>query len=355
MRTERTAQLILENGMRFTGRAFGHVHDAVGEVIFTTGMTGYQEEITDPAYCGQIVVMTYPLIGNYGINFEDMESDKPALAALVVREKCDYPNNFRTETDLDSFLKQKQVLGLEGIDTRALTRTIRDNGCMRGLITTQALSEDEVQERFADAEAADKSQFVSTQEQYTIQGEGAHVAFLDLGTKASLLKELQNRGCRVTVFPYDIDAAEIAAVSPDAVFVSSGPGDPRALTKTIETVRALSQDFPVLGIGNGHLVVSLALGCTVEKMRFGHHGGNYPAKNCLTGSVSVVAQNHLYAVTKVPDTVEITYVNANDGSCEGIRHKTLPVRGVQFQPEASDLPEIAGIFDNLIAGGKENA
>lgn len=349
---ERTAAvLILENGMRFSGYAFGDIHDVVGEVVFATGMTGYQEELTDPSFAGQIVTMTYPLIGNYGINLEDNESEKPALTAFVVREKCDYPNNFRTEMDLDGYLKQQGVLGLEGIDTRALTRALRDHGVMKGIITTQAdkLSETEIQQRLDSLDNSDVIARVTAKAPYVIDGKGIHVAFLDLGTKTGILRDLKARGCKLSVFPASATAEEILAVQPEMLFVSNGPGDPKDVPHVSETIKALLGKLPVRGICMGHQLISLAVGCNTKKLKFGHHGGNHPVKDMKTGRIYITSQNHNYVVCDLPEDVEATYINVNDNSVEGIRHKKLDAASVQFHPEASPGPlDTAHLFDEFL-------
>lgn len=338
MQNSATARLILENGTVFTGRPFGFVHDVLGEVVFTTNMTGYQETLTDPSFCGQIVVMTYPLIGNYGINFEDMESDKPALSAFVVREACDYPSNFRTEMSLDGFLRQNRIMGLEGIDTRALTRIIRDCGCMRGIITTQNLDGEDLKARFDTLDNSDVISRVSAKYSYNIGGTGERVAFIDMGTKHGILRDLSALGCDITVFPYNVSAKEIEKLNPDMVFVSNGPGDPRDVPETVETVKQLIGKYRVCGICMGHQIIGLALGCGIKKLKFGHHGGNHPVKNTETGRVYISSQNHNYIVSDLPGDVRELYTNVNDGTCEGIKHDGLRVCSVQFHPEASPGP-----------------
>lgn len=347
----KAAELILENGMRFKGKAFGYVHDVVGEVVFSTSMTGYQEAITDPSFCGQLVILTYPLIGNYGINLEDMEADRPALSALIVREKCDYPNNFRTEMDLDGFLRQNRVLGLEGIDTRALTRVIRDNGCMRGIITTEVgmLSDRALEARFDGLDNSDVVSRVSTKEIYTIPGAGKHVAFIDAGAKAGIIRALKERGCKITVFPFDTPADKILEYAPDMLMISNGPGDPEDIPETVATVKALIGKLPVCGVCMGHLVIGLAMGCKTKKLKFGHHGANQPVKNLATGKVSITSQNHNYILSDLPDELEVSYINVNDGTCEGIRGKNIAVQSVQFHPEACPGPlDTGNIFDDFL-------
>lgn len=343
----RKAILILENGIRFTGTAFGYLKDVVGEVVFSTSMTGYQETITDPSYCGQIVIFTYPLVGNYGTNLEDKEGEKPSLSAIVVREKCDYPNNFRTEMDLDGYLKQNKVLGLEGIDTRALTKIIRNAGCMRGIITTdESISEEEIKSRLEGYDPSDVVKTVSTSKKYEIEGEGKKVALIDMGTKLGIINKLKERNCNIAVFPYDASLEDIIDFNPDVVLVSDGPGSPLDVPETIETVKGLMGRYPLRGICMGQLVIGLALDGTVKKLKFGHHGSSQPVKNVKSGEVLVTPQNHNYVIDKLSDELEVTYVNVNDGSYEGVEGKTLDVKAVQFYPEAYSKKDI---FDDLLA------
>lgn len=335
------AELILENGIRFKGQAFGDIHDAVGEVVFSTGMVGYQEMLTDPVNAGQIVVMTYPLIGNYGINLEDNESEIAPIRALVVREKCDYPHNFRTEMTLEGFMKQEKILGIEGIDTRALTKIIRNEGTMRGIIVCGTeISDADAKARFESFDNSKAVAEVSTKEKYQIKGSGKNVAVIDLGTTKSVLEDFKKCGAAITVYPYNTSADEILADNPDVVFVSDGPGNPNDISETVETVKSLIGKVNVCGISAGHLVIALALGCKVEKMKFGHHGSNYPVKNIKDGRVYITTQSHSYVITEISDDVEISYTNVNDGSIAGISHKTLAVNSVQFRPDAVGLSMI---------------
>lgn len=348
------AQLILENGTRFTGTMFGAEKDVVGEVVFATGMVGYQEELTDPSFTGQLVTMTFPLVGNYGINLEDMESDRAHLTALICREKCDTPSNFRNEMTLDTFLKNQGVVGLEGIDTRALTRILRDSGVMRGVIMAGEPTDAQVKALMDSLDNSDVILRVTTKEKYVINPAGRkHAAFIDLGTKKAILRALEKRDCKITVFPATVKAEEILAENPDFVFISSGPGDPMDAPGTLDTVKALVGKLPIFGLCTGHLLIGLALGCKAEKMKFGHHGGNQPVKDKETGSVYITSQAHNYTLTDYPQDVEETFTNVNDGSCEGIRHKSLPIESVQFHPEAAPGPlEVGFIFDRFLKGVK---
>ncbi len=344
------AQLILENGKRFCGEMFGSEHDVVGEVVFTTGMTGYQETLTDPSYAGQIVTMTFPLIGNYGINFEDMEADKVNLSAFVVREKCDYPSNFRSEMTLEDFLKQQNIVGLEGIDTRALTKVLRDNGCMKGVIMKGEPSDEEVNKLLSTLNNSDVILKTTTKEKYTInRNADTHVAVIDMGSKDSMLRYLQERNCKITVFPANAPADEIISVNADLVFVSNGPGNPLDAPGTVDTVKQLIGKVPLCGICMGHQIIGLALGAKTQKLKFGHHGGNQPVKDLLNGNVFVTAQNHNYTLTDLPEDVTETYINVNDKSCEGLKHKTLPIESVQFRPAAASSPcTLDSLFDKFL-------
>lgn len=347
----RAAELILENGMSFKGRTFGYVQDVVGEVVFSTAMTGYQEAITDPSSAGQIVVLTYPLVGNYGINLEDMEGDKPALTALIVREKCDYPNNFRTEMDLDGFLRQNRIVGLEGIDTRALTRVIRDNGCMKGIITTEVgmMSDRALAARFEEFDNRDAVSRVSTKDSYTIPGSGMSVALLDLGVKKSVIRGLKERDCKITVFPYNTSSEKILAAKPDMVLVSNGPGSPEDIPEAVQTVKDLLGKVALKGICLGQLVIGVAAGCGIEKLKFGHHGANQPVKDLVSGKLLVTAQNHNYTLTDIPKEISVSHINVNDGTCEGIISEKLNIKCIQFRPEDYPSSHVSrSIFDEFL-------
>jgi carbamoyl-phosphate synthase small subunit len=343
-------QLILENGQRFSGEMFGAIKDIAGEIVFTTNMTGYQETLTDPSYAGQIVTMTFPLIGNYGINLDDNEAKHTNLKAFVVREKCDFPSNFRNEMNLSDFLEEEGVVGLEGVDTRALTRIIRDYGCMKAVIMKGEPSDADVK---ALMETLDNSRVIletTTSEQYVINPDGkTHVAFIDMGAKDGILRELKKRDCKITVFRADVKPEEIESVKPDMVFLSNGPGDPLDAPGTVDTVKALIGKMPVCGICMGHQIISLALGCKTAKLKFGHHGGNHPVKYAETGICYITSQNHNYIVTDYPECVEEWFTNVNDGTSEGIRHKSLPVLSVQFHPEAAPGPlDTNWLFDRFL-------
>lgn len=343
------AKLILENGMVFEGNAFGYLSDSVGEVVFTTGMTGYQEVLTDPSYYGQIVTMTYPLIGNYGVNLEDVESNSPKVRGFIVREKCSFPSNFRCEMNLDDYLKQNKIVGLEGIDTRALTKVLRNNGTMKGIIVVNEIGEQDINDRIEAYSNKEAVKNVTTDKVYTIEGKGKHVAVMDFGIKTNILRCFKKRGCKLTVFPANTKAEDILAINPDLVFLSNGPGDPQDVPESIENIKKLIGKKPIVGICLGHQLLTLALGGTTTKLKFGHRGCNHPVKDLETNKVTITSQNHGYVVETLPEEVVATHININDGTIEGMKHKTLPIFSVQFHPEASAGPHDSEyIFDKFM-------
>jgi len=345
------AKLILENNMVFEGKAFGYLHECVGEVVFNTGMTGYQEILTDPSYFGQIVTMTYPLIGNYGINLDDIESSGPKVRGFIVREKSNHPNNFRCELELDTYLESNKVLGLEGIDTRALTKLLRNAGTMKGIIVLEnnQYSDEEIKAKLDAFSNRDAVKTVSTKKPYHIAGSGKKVAVIDYGVKTNILRNFSKRNCDLTVFPCTATAEEILAINPDLVFLSNGPGDPADMPETIIEIQQLLAKKPVVGICLGHQLLAIAFGGETGKLKFGHRGCNHPVKNLLMDRVHITSQNHGYYVSRLPENFEITHVSMNDDTIEGMRHKTLPVFSVQFHPEASPGPvDSEYIFDEFL-------
>lgn len=357
----RPAKLVLANGSVFTGQAFGADGEVHGEVVFNTSMTGYQEILTDPSYNGQIVTMTYPLIGNYGINTEDVESRGLFLRGFVVRELCDIPSNYRSSESLDSYLKRNHVIGIQGIDTRALVRMIRIHGAMKGVLSTVDLNEDSLRNKLQQApELVGQDlvrdvmpQGISSWEDTLsdlgrptdfVSGAGhssrPHVVAIDYGMKWNISRYLRDSGCRVTIVPGTATADEVLALNPDGVFLSNGPGDPEPLTYAIETIRGLLGRKPIFGICLGLQLLGLAFGGRTYKLRFGHRGANQPVLNRRTGRVEITSQNHGFAVDadSLPPEIEVTHINLNDQTVEGIRHTQLPAFGVQYHPEAAAGP-----------------
>ncbi|MEK6569598.1 MAG: glutamine-hydrolyzing carbamoyl-phosphate synthase small subunit [candidate division NC10 bacterium] len=386
------ALLALADGTLFEGASFGAEGETVGEVVFNTSMTGYQEVLTDPSYKGQMVVMTYPLIGNYGINLEDIESKAPAVEGFIVKEACPYPSNWRSARGLDGYLKEHGVVGIQGIDTRALTRHLRDHGAMEGVLSTRDLNPDSL---VAKAKASpgligrDLVKEVACAEPYTWQqgtwrlGTGYEesskfqvpgsksehqlnlfaepgtrnpepfkVVAFDCGIKWNILRKLVEAGCDVTVVPAETSAARVLGMVPDGIFLSNGPGDPEGVPYLIDNIRKLIGTKPIFGICLGHQILGLALGGRTYKLKFGHHGGNQPVKDLTTGKVEITTQNHGFAVdiASIPDKeVELTHINLNDRTVEGMRHRQLPIFSVQYHPEASPGPHDASyLFQRFV-------
>ncbi|KAB3530558.1 carbamoyl phosphate synthase small subunit [Alkaliphilus serpentinus] len=345
------AALILENGMIFHGRAFGAIGETTGEVVFNTGMTGYQEVLTDPSYYGQIVTMTYPLIGNYGINLEDGESKSPKVKGFIVREKSDKPSHWRCEMDIDGYLKQQGIMAIEGIDTRALTKIIRNQGTLKGIITVDKLTSKEVQEKLKAIDNVNAVKEMTTKEIYSIDGTGKHVAIIDFGIKANILRALEKRNCKITVFPAFTSAKEILIHKPDGILLSNGPGDPKDLLEIKKTISDLMGKMPIFGICLGHQLLALTLGGDTERLKYGHRGCNHPVKDLINKRVYITSQNHGYVVRDEGLSKEayVSHVNLNDNTIEGLQHKTLPIFSVQFHPEASPGPkETEYLFDKFI-------
>ncbi|MFN2315056.1 MAG: glutamine-hydrolyzing carbamoyl-phosphate synthase small subunit [Gemmatimonadales bacterium] len=347
----RPAFVLLEDGTWFPGTTHGPVDPAFGEVVFTTNLTGYQETFTDPSYMGQVVVMTAPMIGNYGINLADMESRKPQVRGVVVRELSRRPSNWRATGSLADWLAAAGIPILEGVDTRQLTRHIRSRGAMRGVIAegaapTEALRASlEASPSMVGQELASKA---SVEQAYAAGGDGPHVVAFDFGMKRNIVDMLVAAGCRVTVVPAETTADEVLALKPDGIFLSNGPGDPEAIGYALETIATLTgSGTPTFGICLGHQLLGLAFGGRTVKLPYGHRGGNHPVRDMTTGRVLITAQNHGFALAGGVDGVpgapdlEVTHLNLNDGTVEGIRHKQLPVFAVQYHPEAAPGPHDA--------------
>ncbi|PLT34275.1 carbamoyl phosphate synthase small subunit [Bacillus sp. V5-8f] len=354
-------QLILEDGTVFVGEAFGSDTDKIGEVVFNTGMTGYQEILSDPSYCGQIVTLTYPLIGNYGINRDDFESINPAISGFIVKEAADFPSNWRNELSLDEFFKSKDIPGISGIDTRKLTRIIRQHGTMKGAICRIEKNPEDILEQLkATVPPTDQVKRVSTKTAYPSPGRGKRVALIDFGMKHGILRELNDRDCDVVVLPYNVTASEVLKLNPDGVMLSNGPGDPKDVREAIEMIKGIQGKVPLFGICLGHQLFALANGAETEKMKFGHRGSNHPVKDLKTGNVALTSQNHGYTVQSDSirrTNLEITHIALNDNTIEGLKHKEHPAFTVQYHPEASPGPVDANyLFDeflNMIEIAKE--
>ena len=348
------AFLILEDGTVFTGQSIGANREVISEIVFNTSMTGYLEVLTDPSYAGQAVVMTYPLIGNYGICTQDMESDRPWPDAYIVRELSRIPSNFRSEGTIQDFLLKYDIPGISGIDTRALTKILREKGTMNGMITTdESFCLENVLPRIAAYRTGRVVEKVTCAEKYVLEGDGPKVALLDLGAKRNIARSLNKRGCQVTVYPALTKAEEIIADKPDGIMLSNGPGDPKECVSIIEEIRKLYQtDIPIFAICLGHQLMALANGADTYKMKYGHRGGNHPVKDLKTGRVYISSQNHGYVVdTKNLDaSVAVpAFTNVNDGTNEGLAYTGKNIFTVQFHPEACPGPQDSGyLFDRFM-------
>jgi carbamoyl-phosphate synthase small subunit len=350
------AHLVLSDGSVFTGKAFGALSDdglSLGEVVFNTSMTGYQEMLTDPSYAGQIVVPTYPLQGNYGINEDDVESRRVQVAGFVVREQSVTPSHYDSQRTLHAYLVSEGIAGLAGVDTRAITRRIRSRGVTMGVLTggdpQAALAELRAQPAYDTVNFVER---VTVGEAYTWSDEGSkHIAVVDCGVKYNILRLLTERGCRVSVLPATASADEVLALEPDGVVFSPGPGDPVHNGLTVATAKAIVRRVPTLGICLGHQVIARAFGATTYKLKFGHRGSNHPVQDVRNGRVYITAQNHGYAVADegLPEEIAVTHRNLHDGTIEGLRHRDLPVLTIQYHSEASPGPRDSEyIFDEFL-------
>lgn len=356
---EQEVYICLENGQTFKGYSFGATREVIGELVFTTGMCGYIETLTDPSYYGQIVMQTFPLIGNYGIINEDKESNKPYVSAYIVREKCDKPSNFRCDEALDTFLKENDIPGVYGVDTREITKIIRESGVMNAFITTNPKNAD--YEKIKEYKIVDAVKSVSAEKPQLIPSDSHkyNVVLLDFGAKKNIVRELNKRGCNVAVMPYNTKAEDILKLGVDGIMLSNGPGDPSENTEIVEELKKLIGKVPMFGICLGHQLLALAMGGKTTKLKYGHRGVNQPVKNLETGRTYISSQNHGYAV--VNETIEaaggkVSYINANDGTCEGVDYEDKKAFSVQFHPEACSGPhDTRFIFDKFIdmMGGKE--
>jgi carbamoyl-phosphate synthase small subunit len=349
--TDRPAFVLLEDGAWFPGTTSRPIDPAFGEVVFTTNLTGYQETFTDPSYLGQIVVMTAPMIGNYGVNLEDMESPRPQVTGVVVRELSRHMSNWRASMTLDTWLAEAGVPVLEGADTRRLTRHLRERGAMRGVVAEGRQPSRELTAQLLASPSMDGLDLASRatlRERWSEGDDGPHVVAYDYGIKRNIVRMLVRAGCRVTVVPAETSAAEVRELSPDGLFLSNGPGDPAAVAYAVETIRDLAgKGLPTFGICLGHQLVGLAFGGSTAKLPYGHRGGNHPVRDLRSGQVLITTQNHGFAVVGDADAVpgagalEVTHLNLNDGTIEGVRHRELPLFAVQYHPEAAPGPHDA--------------
>lgn len=353
------ARLLLEDGTLFTGQGFGAEGGSVGEVVFNTGITGYQEVLSDPSYCGQIVTMTFPLIGNYGINRDDFESIRPYIHGFVVRRHETVPSNWRAQYTIDQLLKEYGIVGISDIDTRMLTRILRQHGTMKGILTTGNERIEELKERLGtSALLRDQVARTSTKSVFSSPGDKERIVLVDYGAKSGILRELTKRGCDVIVVPQDTTADEIRKLQPDGIQLSNGPGDPKDVPHAVKTIRELLGEYPIFGICLGHQLFALACGADTDKLKFGHRGGNHPVKELESGRCFITSQNHGYTVKdeSVAGTeLEVTHINNNDKTIEGLKHKRYPAFSVQYHPEAAPGPyDSSYLFDRFLQMIRDN-
>lgn len=347
------ARLVLEDGTVLTGKAFGSEMETFGEVVFNTGMTGYQEVLTDPSYCNQIVTMTYPLIGNYGITRDDFEAVRPFVQGFVVREHESWPSNWRAQYTLDSLLKEYNIPGISEVDTRMLTRKLRQYGTMKGYITTSQASVPALLERLqATLLPKDQVSRVSTKQVFSAPGRKERIVLVDFGSKSGIIRDLVKRECDVVVVPHDTTADQIRRMQPDGILLSNGPGNPKDVPHAIDMINALLGEYPIFGICLGHQLLALACGADTDKLKFGHRGGNHPVKDLESGRCYITSQNHGYTVLEesiARTKLEVTHINNNDKSIEGLRHKEVPAFSVQYHPEAAPGPyDSSYLFDDFL-------
>lgn len=343
--------LVLQDGTYFPGIGFGQSGETVGEVVFNTCMTGYQEIITNPSYRGQIVTMTYPLIGNYGFNDFDSESCIAHISGFIVKELCDAPSNWRNTIDVDEYFKKNNIIGIKGIDTRALTQHLRNNGSMPGIISTECGNIDVLLERLSSKikEQGNPVFEVTTKSPIHKPGSGKRVVVMDYGVKQNIIRSLEKRDCDINILPATSTFDDVMALNPDNILISNGPGNPEALPGAIQLIQQLVGKKPLLGIGLGLQLLGLALGGSTYKLKFGHHGSNHPVKDFSSGRCYITSQNHNYALCKdFSDNVEITQINVNDGTVEGIKHNKYPILGLQYDPEASSASNILDDFLKMV-------
>lgn len=350
------AILALQNGEVFEGVSVGATGETVGEIVFDTGMSGYQEVLTDPSFAGQIITMTYPLIGNYGINSEDIESIEPACKGFVTHEICDQPSNFRCQKTIDQYLKEHNIVGIQGIDTRKLTKIIRNYGTMNAVITTnENFKFEDYAEKLNNYKIVNPVKQVSVKEAIYNKPQnynGLRIVVIDLGIKQNIVRSLLKRGCEVVTVPYDITLEEIKKLNPDGIMLSNGPGDPKDCSDILPNIKQIAESgIPVFAICLGHQLLALAFGANTSKLKYGHRGGNHPVKDLAKDRVYITSQNHGYAVdaNNLPENIQVTHINMNDNTVEGLKYVGHSISSVQFHPEASPGPEdTAYLFDEFL-------
>ncbi|MDR1689764.1 MAG: carbamoyl phosphate synthase small subunit [Clostridiales bacterium] len=340
------AQVILENGVRITGNMFAYQAEVIGEIVFVTNVVGYQEVLTDPAYAGKIVVMTYPLVGNYGIILDDMEALNSRVKAVIVREKCEKPNNFRCEMEFAGFLKQNKVVGLEGVDTRQITKQIKNHGKMKAIISARDIDDKTAKQMFEGYAEPDTVGEISTKNEYTVGSGTNHVAVLDFGVTMCFLRTLINKDFKVTVFPAQTPADTILKSEIQALILSDGPGFSVSTGQAEKTVARLLGRLPVLGIGLGQNIAARACGLTVKPLKYGRNGSNHPVKGAGTSKIYITTQHESYYIDGAGEDFEVTYTNLSDGTIAGIKHKIFPLEGVSFIPDGEDIVGGTGFIYN---------
>lgn len=345
------ARVLLEDGTVYEGESFGAEGTNFGELVFNTSMTGYQEILTDPSYAGQIIIMTYPEIGNYGINKDDFESEQPAAMGLIVKNNCEKDSHYKSGKTISQYLKRHKIIGISGVDTRALTKKIREFGSMNAVVTTSVVTDD--LKKALNEYKPNKNVVLSVtrKEVKKMTNRGIRMAVIDYGAKDNIIENLHKKGCDLTIFPANVTSLEILTGGFEALFLSNGPGDPQDVTYSIKTVKELIGKLPIYGICLGHQILSLVLGANTYKLKYGHRGGNHPVINLQTNKVIMTSQNHSYAVDEntLPSNAVITHKNLNDGTIEGLSYPVLNIESVQFHPEAAPGPLDANeIFDSWI-------
>ena len=350
------AKLLLKDGTIYEGESFGAEGTSFGELVFNTSMTGYQEILTDPSYAGQIITMTYPEIGNYGINKHDFESKKPVCMGFIVKNVCEKDSHYKSEKTISQYLKENNIIGISNIDTRALTRKIREFGSMNAVVTTEEVT-DGLKQRLQEFEPNKDIVLTVTRKNIEkLSNSGIKMAFIDYGAKDNIIRNLYKKGCNLTIFPATVTADEILQGNFEALFLSNGPGDPQDVTYSIEAIKELAGKLPIFGICLGHQILSIVLGAKTYKLKYGHRGGNHPVVNIQTNKIIMTSQNHSYAVDEstLPHNAVVTYKNLNDGTIEGLSYPILNIESVQFHPEAAPGPLDANeIFDDWIGKVKK--